>query len=242
VPRRTGSWPGLATPAALTTSAALAALATVTVAATPAFGQSAPPVGQPAPVSQPASPARPAVAPWTAPAPAAPWTGAGPAPSTGPTTPLPGAVTPASPAAPAPPVEEPPYDPVEHQGLSEGAWLRATRGTGRRSLGMMITGIGFVTLGASLLAAGSGIAVNGNQCNPMQNFTTGSTFCGAETQQGTGVALLAAGLIALGIGLPLTVLGAADVPRVQAGSVTAPAVPRASVALGLRGAAFALHF
>jgi hypothetical protein len=139
---------------------------------------------------------------------------------------------------PAPPkvalVEEPPYDPAAHHGLSEGAWLRATRGTGRRSAGMMATGIGLLTLSASLIGAGSGIYVNDNGCSLPNGMLVP---CG--TGQTTGIALFSAGLIALGLGLPLMIYGAAEVPRAEAGRLV---VPSLTVAVGAGRAALALRF
>ncbi len=153
-------------------------------------------------------------------------------------------------AAPAPPasepVEEPPYDPAQHFGYSEGAWLRATRGTERRSVGMMITGISLTSLGLALAIAGAAVAANGSHCGKSQvQLSDGSTttLCGPMAGASSGMAVLSAGLIGIGIGLPLTVLGAAEVPRVEAsGGSRAPSTPRAVVGLGLRGARFALTF
>jgi hypothetical protein len=149
-----------------------------------------------------------------------------------------------APAAPPPPEQEPAYDPSQHGGLSEGAFLRATRGTGRRSTGMMATGITFVTLGAALMASGSAVYLGANQCsgNGMTNPDGSPQGCSVSSGQATGMALLAAGLVGLGIGIPLTIFGSADVPRIEAGRVTSPSFPRANLALGLGSAAFALHF
>jgi hypothetical protein len=147
---------------------------------------------------------------------------------------------------PPPPVEEPPYDPSAHGGLSEGAYLRTTRGTGRRSTGMMVTGISFITLGAALMAGGSGVYLSANHCDGngtgVLNPDGTPQGCAVTSGQVTGMALLAAGLVGLGIGVPLTIFGAAEVPRVEAGRVTSPSVPRANLAFGLGSAAFALHF
>jgi hypothetical protein len=154
-------------------------------------------------------------------------------------------VTPAPPGAPvtADPVKEPPYDPAQHFGLTEAAWLRATRGTVRRSTSMMATGLTLGAAGASLMLAGTLLYVSGN--NKPCGGTGESTLvlpCSSTTDHVTGMALLTSGLIGLGLGLPLTFYGAADVPRIEAGGVTGPQIPRVTVALGLRGAAFALHF
>lgn len=146
------------------------------------------------------------------------------------------------PAVPSPLVE-PPYDPAKHAGLAEAAWLRATRGTGRRSTGMMVTGIILDVVGASLMAAGTVDYVNGNNQPCVAAGQSALALpCSSTTAHVTGMALLASGVIGLGLGLPLTIHGAADVPRAEAGAVTGPRFPRATVALGLRGATFALHF
>jgi hypothetical protein len=157
---------------------------------------------------------------------AAPSAGAQPAP-------------PAPPAPPAtaqqapPPVEEPPYDPAQHRGITEGAWLRATRGTARRSTGMMATGISFIGLAATLMAAGSAVYVNDNGCTSPNGLPMA---CGPGRV--TGMALLSSGLIALGLGIPLTIHGAAEVPRAEAGSVSL----RLTVRPELRGGGLTLQF
>jgi hypothetical protein len=138
------------------------------------------------------------------------------APLARPPVPLTPAATPAEPPAvtpaetPAPPVVEPPYDPAEHGGLAESVWLRATRGTARRSSGMMGTGIGLVGLGALLMGVGTGVYLGDNGCLGSNNS------CNAG--HGTGMAVLSAGLIAAGLGIPLTIYGATDVPRAESGS------------------------
>ena len=143
-------------------------------------------------------------------------------------------------------VEEPLYNPAEHGGISYGAWLRATRSTSRRSTGMMVTGISLAALGTVLLATGTGIYVSGTACanTPGPTDSNGNTvfLCGPQAGLTSGMALMASGLIGLGLGLPLTFLGAADVPRAEAGSVTPTERPRATVAVSGLGAAFTLHF
>jgi hypothetical protein len=149
---------------------------------------------------------------------------------------------------------EPLYVPSQHAGLTQAAWLRATRGTGRRSVGMMVTGLVLDGVGVLLMTAGTVEYVNGNN----QPCGAGGQSplvlpCSSTTNHVTGFALLASGVIALGLGLPLTFFGAADVPRAEAGGLEGPRwglrpqtpgppFPRATVALGLRGAALALHF
>jgi hypothetical protein len=135
---------------------------------------------------------------------------------------------------------------------------------------MMITGIGFLVVGASLFAAGLGVAASGAHCTPTPTpLANGgqANLCGPMTGQQTGMAILASGLIGLGLGLPMTVLGASDVPRAESGArlsappalarlsappalarLSAPpalaklTAPRAVFALGLRGASFGLNF
>jgi hypothetical protein len=166
----------------------------------------------------------------------------GAAPSSAPIPPLgPPPAAPPQVGAQAPVREDPPYNPLEHDGLAYGAWLRATRGTARRSTSMMITGISLATLGVTLLAAGTGIYAGGGTCadtpGPIGSNGNALFLCGPQAGLTAGIALMASGLIGLGIGLPLTFLGAAEVPRAEAGSVTGPASPRPTVALGFTGGA-----
>src|SRR4051812_11135263 len=140
----------------------------------------------------------------------------------------------------AEPVQDPPYDPAEHGGLSFGTWIRATRGTAQRSTGMMATGITLDSLGAILMATGTGLWVAGNHCH--ESFIGPPTLsgnelrCGPMTGHAPGMALVLSGTIGLGVGLPLTIYGAADVPRAEAGAIS----PRATVAFGARGVDFTL--
>jgi hypothetical protein len=128
-------------------------------------------------------------------------------------------------------------------GLTEAAWLRATRGTERRSTPMLASGVTFDLTGATLMLAGTLLYTSGND-KPCGGTTQSNPAlpCSSTTDHVTGMALMASGIIALGLGLPLTFYGAAEVPRAEAGRVIGPQVPRVTVALGLRGAAFALHF
>ena len=160
----------------------------------------------------------------------------------------------AAPAAATQPVEEPPYDASQHGGYSYGAWIKMTRGTARRSTGMMATGIGFIGLGAILMATGTGIYAAGDSCKlePIVPVGGGGTIgtgpllpCGPHTAHTTGLALLGTGVISLGIGIPLTALGADEVPRLEAGSariLNPPRQPYISLALGLRNVGVTLHF
>jgi hypothetical protein len=110
---------------------------------------------------------------------------------------------------------EPPYDPSKHGGLSEGAWLRMTRGVGRRSTATMVVGIAFTGLAGTLMGAGSGIYAADNTCT---NAIGMGVPCGSG--QVTGTTLLVSGIIALGLGIPLIVHGAGDVPRFESESTS----------------------
>ncbi len=163
-----------------------------------------------------------------------PWTALAqsPAPQAPPTPPA-KPLAPVVKAAPAPPVEEPPYNPDEHGGLSFGAYIRAARGTARRSTGMMVTGIVLDVVGATLLATGTGVWVNGNKCHPEFLFSPSGASqqrCGPMNGHTVGMSLMASGLVGLAIGLPLTVYGAAEVPRWEAAGKLMRPFDRASVA------------
>jgi hypothetical protein len=139
---------------------------------------------------------------------------------------------PASPPAVAPaaqPPQEPAYEPSAHAGLSEGAWLRMTRGTGRRSTGMMATGIVLVGLGAVFMGTGTGIYAAKASCGDTVIFTgNGNSFlsdCPQGAHQLGGMAVLVAGSIGVALGVPLWILGGADVPWAEAAQVHAPARP-----------------
>jgi hypothetical protein len=143
--------------------------------------------------------------------------------------------TPATPApapTPAEPVYDPPYEPSQHGGLPESVWLRATRGTARRSTGMMGTGIGMIGLGATLMSVGTAVYAGDNGCQGFNNTCNGG--------HGTGMALLISGLIALGLGIPLTIHGATEVPRAESGSARVVLPLTIGVAPG--GAAVSLRF
>ena len=165
-----------------------------------------------------------------------------------------GAQVPAPPAAPAPPVAtasppvataspsaDPPYESWQHGGMSYGVWVRATRGTARRSTGMMITGISLALLGATLMGFGTGVYGSASgECHTVVTPDTSIQSCAPATGHATGMALLGAGLVTLGIGIPLTVLGAAEVPHAEAGA-RAPA-PRLAFSLGMQSAGLTLRF
>lgn len=135
-----------------------------------------------------------------------------------------------APAAAAPP-EEPLYNPAAHAGIPEAAWLRMTRGTGRRSTGMMATGIVFVGLGVVFMGTGTAVYAVSPSCafsggpTPLgEGFV--SSPCSRATQHGTGMAMLVAGTIGVALGIPLWVVGASDVPWAEAAGLHAPATPR----------------
>jgi hypothetical protein len=135
----------------------------------------------------------------------------------------------AAPASPVTPPEEPAYEPSAHAGLSEGAWLRMTRGTGRRSTGMMATGIVFVGLGAVFMGTGTGIYASRASCDNTPILTgDGSTFTRDCPQSGPhtgGMAMLLAGSIGVALGLPLWILGGSDVPWAEAARLHTPSRP-----------------
>ncbi len=161
--------------------------------------------------------------------------------------PSPEAAKPA-PAAGGVPTEDPAYQASQHGGLSYSEWLIASRGTARRSTGMMITGLSLLGIGASLAATGTGIYAAGDPCITNQVRFEGSAVspCGARTSHITGTAILVSGVIALGIAIPLTALGASQVPRAEAARLDGEPAARArsfvSLSLGLRGGGIALHF
>jgi len=91
------------------------------------------------------------------------------------------------------------------------------------------------------MIVGSVVYANAGNCDGGGGAGT-MMLCGPLRGQVTGMALLASGLIGVGLGLPLTLLGAAYVPRAEAGSVASRGLPRATVALGARGAVLTLPF
>ena len=145
-----------------------------------------------------------------------------------------------------PSIAEPPYDATQHGGLAYGAWVRATRGTERRSSGMMATGISLIGLGAVLMVVGTVVYADADHCTT-STFGVGgvpvttTVTCGPAPGHTSGMALLAAGLVTAGIGIPLAVLGATEVPRAEAGGRAAPST-RLALSLGARGAALTLRF
>jgi hypothetical protein len=146
--------------------------------------------------------------------------------------------------APAPPAPEPPaaepYDPAKHGGMPYGAYLLATRGTARRSTGMMITGIVLTGVSAVVMGVGTGVYASGGSCTfvatPTPDGGFGDAICQNTTQHATGMAILVAGTIGVGLGIPLWVAGASDVRRAEA----ARALP--TVVVGSNGGALRWEF
>lgn len=172
---------------------------------------------------------------------------------------LAGALLQATPAAadppPAPPAAEGLYDPGAHGGLSYGAYLRMTRGTRRRSTGMMIAGIILTAFGAVGMGAGTGVFAAAGSCDPSplaRLSGDGSVFeraCNTHEQRTTGMSVLLAGAIIAGMGVPLWIAGASDVPWLEGASLRAPrAAPPAwarlvpTITPAPRGASIAWRF
>ena len=149
-------------------------------------------------------------------------------PSTPPPPPL--AAPPAALAllsAPAP-AAEPLYDPAAHGGLSYGAYLRMTRGTRRRSTGMMIAGILLTSVGLVGMGTGTGVFAAAGSCDQLQflraegdSFGGGFT-CATHAQRTTGMSVLLASAITVGLGVPLWILGASDVPWQEGATLRGP--------------------
>ena len=87
----------------------------------------------------------------------------------------------------------------------------------RRSKGMMIGGIVLLGVGGLSLITGLAVYAAGSvgSYNCSSQWGNGSGFCGWKADTGTetaGVALMIAGVAGLGVGIPLTVIGAKKVP------------------------------
>jgi len=124
----------------------------------------------------------------------------------------------ASPARADPPdpsrYVDPAYEPAAHGGLPYATYLRLTRGGFRRSTGMMVTGIVLVSVGATTMAVGSSAYAAASGCNDQIPNLEGDfgQSCSSRTGHATGMAILLAGSIAAGLGIPLWIVGATDVP------------------------------
>lgn len=159
--------------------------------------------------------------------------------------PAPSASAGPSAASSANPPQELGYDPSAHAGVPERAWLRMTRGKGRRSTGMMATGIVLVSLGAVFMSTGTAIYAVKPSCNnntPFLGPGPGTSFtppCPQGSAHLSGMAILLAGSIGVALGIPLWALGASDVPWAEAAGLHAPASARptwAAAAPALTGA------
>jgi hypothetical protein len=122
---------------------------------------------------------------------------------------------------------DPSYDPAKHGGLPYGVYLHMTRGTGRRSTGMMATGIVLVGAGVVAMATGGGVYLVAGHCNSPVIATPGGTLpqdCPTDPGRATGFAVTLAGAIGVALGIPLWVVGASDVPWMEAAGMN-PAPP-----------------
>lgn len=121
----------------------------------------------------------------------------------------------------------PSYSPADHGGLPYPAYLRMSRGTARRSTGMMIGGIIITGLGTTLQASGLGVFARGRCSDRVFDPTTASMECQhARGPEVSGLALMLAGTIALATGIPLWVVGQSHVPWAQADGRAPPPPPR----------------
>lgn len=174
-------------------------------------------------------------------------------PSIPPAPPL--AAAPPALALPSAPAAEPLYDPAAHGGLPLGAYLRMTRGTRRRSTGMMIAGILLTSVGLVGMGTGTGVFAAAGSCDrsPMllsegDSFGGGFT-CGTHAQRTTGMSVLLASAITVGLGVPLWILGASDVPWQEGATLRGPLPSRPTwaqlvpgIAPGPRGVSLAWRF
>lgn len=126
------------------------------------------------------------------------------------------------PLAPSEPITDPAYNPSAHGELPYGSYLLMTRGTRRRSTGMMVGGIIITALGAVAMGTGTGIYFGRGSCDEfpraidIDGEVSRAPECNRSAAQNAGVAILAAGAIAVALGVPLWVLGGSDVPWAEA--------------------------
>lgn len=127
---------------------------------------------------------------------------------------------------------DPSYDPAAHAGLPYGTYLRMTRGTGRRSSGMMATGIVFTGVGAIGMALGTGLyatahcdSIPGVDIRDDSGGSSSSARCTHGPGHTMGVAILVAGTLFAAVGIPLWVLGGSQVPWVEAAGANERARP-----------------
>lgn len=83
--------------------------------------------------------------------------------------------------------------------------------TKMRSIPVFVTGVFFDVVGATALAAGTGVVVASHDCGTQVSCSVGGTLVDL-----VGIAAMAGGAIFLAIGIPLTVVGAKSVPDVSA--------------------------
>lgn len=130
----------------------------------------------------------------------------------------------AAPARAEEPLPVPPsYRPADHGGLPYPVYLRMSRGTARRSTGMMIGGIVITGVGASLQASGLGVLAGGRCGDQVFDPASGNMECTrARPPQVTALALMLAGTIAVAVGIPLWVVGQSHAPWAETDGRAAP--------------------
>ncbi|MFT3771893.1 MAG: hypothetical protein QM820_41320 [Minicystis sp.] len=112
---------------------------------------------------------------------------------------------------------DPSYDPAAHGGLQYTQYLQMSRGTARRSSGMMVTGIVIASVGAVGMASGTAVFATSGRCfggdfPTSPEFGSSGQLCSHGGGRTSGMALLLAGTIAATMGVTLWVLGATHVP------------------------------
>jgi hypothetical protein len=122
---------------------------------------------------------------------------------------------------------DPSYDPGAHGGLSYVSYLRMSRGTERRSTGMMATGIAIAGLSTAMFAVGTAVYLGGNSCqsSPLVGFNTRGASCSHGAGHTSGMAMLLASTIGVAIGVPLWVLGGTQIPYREASGANDRAAP-----------------
>lgn len=109
---------------------------------------------------------------------------------------------------------DPSYDPAAHSGLPYAVYLRLSRGTFRRSTGMMATGIVLVGLGSTVMVSGTAVYASHGDCFFGVN---GPEQCATHQNHTIGMALLLTGAVATAFGIPLWIVGQSEVPWMEAG-------------------------
>jgi hypothetical protein len=116
---------------------------------------------------------------------------------------------------------DPAYQPAAHGGLPYGTYMLMSRGTRRRSTGMMVSGIVITALGAVAMGTGTGIYFRSSDCSngdsPVglrEEFI--EPVCNNSAIHKAGLAIMLTGLITSSLGVPLWILGATDVPWAEA--------------------------